>query len=111
MTLHLVRHAAAGDRSRFAGGDDLERPLDERGHEQAAALVPFFAERPVRAVWSSLATRCSQTVGPLAAAHGLEVELRRELTEGARPNDLLELMREQALIEGDIVMCLSLIHI
>lgn len=105
MTLHLVRHAAAGDRSRFVGGDDLERPLDERGHDQAAALVPFFAERPIRAVWSSLATRCSQTVGPLAAAHGLEVELRRELTEGARPNDLLELMREQALLEGDIVMC------
>ena len=67
--------------------------------------MPFFAELPVRAVWSSLATRCSQTVGPLAAAHGLEVELRRELTEGARPNDLLELMREEALVEGDIVMC------
>ena len=104
MTLHLVRHAAASDRSRW-DGDDLERPLDERGRLQAESLADFFADTPIRAVWSSMATRCSQTVAPLAARHERPVELRRELTEGARPNDLLELTRAEALIEGDLVMC------
>ena len=103
MTLHLVRHAAA-DRSRW-DGDDLERPLNERRRLQADSLADIFAERPIRAVWSSMATRCSQTVAPLAARHERLVELRRELTEGARPNDLLELMRAEALITGDLIMC------
>lgn len=52
-----------------------------------------------------MATRCVQTVAPLAAAHGLAVEERGELTEGARSVHLLELMRDQALIELDIVLC------
>lgn len=104
MTLHLVRHAPAGDRSRW-DGDDLERPLDERGRRQAESLADFFTDTPIRAVWSSMATRCSQTVAPLATRHERPLELRRELTEGAQPNDLLELIRAEALIEGDLVMC------
>ncbi|MEM8707054.1 MAG: phosphoglycerate mutase family protein [Actinomycetota bacterium] len=104
MPLHLVRHASAGDRSRW-GGDDLERPLDERGRDQADAIDRFFADHDVRGVWSSLATRCAQTIAPTAARHGFSVELRRELTEGARPNDLLELLREEALVDGDLVLC------
>lgn len=99
-----MRHAAAGDRSRW-NGDDLERPLDGRGHDQAAALVEFFAETSIRGVWSSQATRCTQTVEPLAARHGLTVDVRRELTEGARANDLLELIRAEALLDRDLVMC------
>lgn len=103
--IHLVRHASAGHRNAFDDGDDLVRPLDERGHEQAAALAAFLADAPIRAVWSSMATRCVQTVDPLAAAHGLIVEQRRELTEGARSVLLLELMRDEVLAAGDIVMC------
>ena len=105
MTLHLVRHAAAGHRNAFDDTDDLGRPLSERGVEQAESLVAFFTDLPIRGVWSSVATRCIQTVTPLAAAHGLEVEQRRELTEGARSVLLLELMRDEALVEGDLVMC------
>ena len=48
MTLHLVRHAHAGDRSRWSGGDDLERPLSDTGHEQAVAIDQWFVDRPVR---------------------------------------------------------------
>ena len=105
VTIHLVRHASAGTRSAFHDGDDLARPLDDRGHGQAEALVGFFADVSVRAIWSSQATRCVQTVEPLAAACGLTVEERRELTEGARSVVLLESMREQVLLDGDIVMC------
>ena len=105
VTIHLVRHASAGLRSAFHDGDDLARPLDERGHGQAEALVDHFGDAPVRAIWSSMATRCVQTVQPLATARGLAIEERRELTEGARSVLLLELLRDQVLLEGDIVMC------
>ncbi len=105
VTLHLVRHAHAGDRSRWAGDDDLGRPLSETGLEQAAAIDRWFADRPVRAVWSSHAVRCAQTVAPLADRLGLEVERRDELTEGARSALLLELLRTEALVEGELVLC------
>lgn len=104
VTLYLVRHASALDRSGWAF-DDLERPLDTRGGLQAEAVTTHFAEHAVRGVWSSQATRCVETVAGTAQAHGLTIEVRRELTEGARPNDLLELIRTEATAEGDLVMC------
>ena len=104
VALHLVRHAHAGDRTRF-DGDDLERPLSEKGHEQAERLVAHFADLPIRGVWSSIAVRCQQTVYPLAVAHELVVEPIRLLTEGARPIELLEALREEANGEGDLVLC------
>ena len=104
VTLFLVRHASALDRSRW-GFDDLERPLDDRGAAQAEAITAHFADRELRGVWSSQATRCVETVTGLATAHGLTVEIRGELTEGASANSLLELLRAEALVEGDLVMC------
>jgi len=41
----------------------------------------------------------------VARAHGLEIGVRAELTEGARPGDLLESMRAEAAVDGDLVMC------
>ena len=104
VTLYLVRHASALDRSRW-GFDDLERPLDERGSVQSAALTDHFAHHSLRGVWSSRALRCIDTVAEMAADHDLSVELRAELTEGARPNDLLELLRVEAPTKGDLVLC------
>ena len=105
MTIHLVRHGSAGHRTAVDDGDDLVRPLDERGRAQAEALVGFFAEVDLRAVWSSTATRCLQTVAPLAAARHLVVEERGELTEGARSMLLLDMLRQEILRDGDLVMC------
>ncbi len=104
VTLYLVRHASALDRSRW-DLDDLERPLDERGATQAESVTAHFADKTVRGVWSSQATRCVQTVTGMATSRGLSVEIRPELTEGARPNDLLELIRAEAFAEDDLVMC------
>jgi 8-oxo-dGTP diphosphatase len=104
VTLHLVRHATAGHRSPF-DDDDLGRQLSEVGHEQARALAGFFAEMPVRAVWSSLAERCLQTAAPVAAQHGLDVVPQRFLTEGGRSVDFMEALRAEAAVDGDIVMC------
>lgn len=104
MTLHLIRHAAAGDRSRW-DGDDLERPLSERGRQQAAAIAAHLEDAPVRAIFSSIATRCVQTVEPMAEARRLEVQTMRVLTEGGRPVDLVELLRTEAALDGDLVLC------
>ena len=105
MTIYLVRHGSAGHRNPFDDGDDLGRPLDDRGRDQAEALLGFFADAPIRSIWSSLATRCVQTITPLATACNLMIDERRELTEGARSALLLEAIREQVLLDGDVVMC------
>lgn len=103
MSIFLVRHASAGDRSRWHL-DDRERPLDERGRAQALRIADFFAEHKVRAVWSSPATRCAQTVEPLAAAHRVDVRIRPELYEGASSKQLLELILEEASAPGDLIL-------
>ena len=81
MTVILVRHAAAGERSRWSGDDRL-RPLDERGRRQATELAEALASRGVERVLTSPYVRCRQTVDPLAETLGLAVEERVELAEG-----------------------------
>lgn len=80
MPLLLVRHARAGERDEWEGDDRL-RPLDERGRRQAADLVEALARFPVEAILTSPYLRCVETVAPLAAARGLQPELRGELGE------------------------------
>lgn len=81
-TILLVRHALALRRADWAA-DDQARPLAERGHRQAAALVEAVAGYDVRRVLSSPSVRCRQTVAPLATARGLAVEPDPTLAEGA----------------------------
>jgi broad specificity phosphatase PhoE len=50
-------------------------PLDELGVAQAERLAARLAERPVRAVYASRAMRTQQTAAPVAAVHGLSVEV------------------------------------
>jgi len=104
MALHLIRHADSTDRSRW-DGDDLERPLSTKGFAQAEALRHHFSKVPIRAVYSSLARRCRQTVEPLAADSNLAIEPRRELTEGAKVVNFLELLRQEAGLDGDLILC------
>ncbi|MDH3303438.1 MAG: histidine phosphatase family protein [Acidimicrobiia bacterium] len=79
MEVYLIRHAHAG--ARTVGSRDLYRTLSDDGSRQAAALVDFFSDRRVGAVYSSPATRCVQTVEPLAAALGLPVVEESSLWE------------------------------
>jgi 8-oxo-dGTP diphosphatase len=89
----LVRHAKAGKRKEWEGDDRL-RPLDDKGWRQAEGLVETLSEYPVTRLVSSGATRCVQTLEPLAEALGLEIERRRELEEGATRERSLGLMSE-----------------
>jgi probable phosphoglycerate mutase len=50
-------------------------PLNELGQAQAAALAQRLAPDPVTAVHASVAIRAQQTAAPVAAAHGLDVQV------------------------------------
>jgi 8-oxo-dGTP diphosphatase len=86
LALLLIRHARAGKRSEWQG-DDRVRPLDEKGRRQAAALVERLAEYPITRILSSPYVRCVETVEPIAAQRGLEIELRPELGEERQHHD------------------------
>lgn len=93
MAQLLVRHAKAGKRTNWEGDDRL-RPLDDKGWRQADSLVEALSEHPIMRLASSGATRCIQTLEPLAEALGLEIDPRRELEEGATREQTLALMAE-----------------
>ncbi len=76
----IVRHASAGERSAWKGAD-RERPLDQRGHEQAIGLVPLLAAYRISRVVSADVLRCTQTIVPLATRLSLDVESEPLLSE------------------------------
>jgi phosphohistidine phosphatase SixA len=104
MSAILLRHAWAGKRSGWPGDDRL-RPLDERGRRQAEALVPLLLAHGVERVHSSPYVRCVETVEPLAAALGIEIELDDRLAEGAggTARRLLAVDGVVACTHGDVV--------
>jgi 8-oxo-dGTP diphosphatase len=99
----LVRHAWAGHRETWDGDDDRERPLDGLGREQASALVELVEPFPIEAILTSPYLRCVATVEPLAAARGLEVECRDELTEEQQHADGPAFLR--AFAGRDVLVC------
>jgi 8-oxo-dGTP diphosphatase len=76
----VLRHAKARARSRWHG-DDRERPLLARGHDDAHRVVPLLAAYDVTTVVSSTSTRCVQTVQPYAETTDRTLDLRAELSE------------------------------
>lgn len=80
FSIILLRHAKAEPRSEAHPADSL-RPLAVAGEDQAEILVPtLMAFGPTR-VLSSTATRCMQTVAPLAAQLGKRVKARAGLSQ------------------------------
>jgi 8-oxo-dGTP diphosphatase len=103
----LLRHASAGHRLPW-GEDDHLRALDERGQRQAAELVDELVPLGIRRIVSSPYMRCVETVEPLAAALGLEVEQDERLAEGAE-DSAAELLREEGVVactHGDVIYAL-----
>jgi len=94
-TLHIVRHGAAGDRTRWTG-DDSERPLTDKGLAQAEAIADALEGVGVTRILSSDYRRCRQTVEPLADRIGKKVENHDALREGAHPHLIAELLDEVA---------------
>lgn len=78
--LYVVRHADAGPRDN--GAPDELRGLSERGQRQAEALGVQLADAGIERLVSSPFRRCIETLIPLAAQLGLEVEVDDRLAEG-----------------------------
>ena len=104
MSIFLVRHASAGDRSHWYR-NDLKRPLDSVGRKQSERIAAFLANAKLRAIWSSQATRCLQTIELVSQQHSLVVQVMSELSEGNASQQLLELLLEQASHTDDLVLC------
>ncbi len=102
MAIYFVRHATAGQRQGFLGAD-LSRPLDDHGRHQAEALARLLGNEPITRILSSRATRCTQTVGPLATAVGVDIEPCDDLTEGAPVNAAMALIH--SLGTNTAVLC------
>ena len=79
--LAVVRHGKARPRGSWTRRPDPERPLDQRGQEQAQAIAPLLAAFGVTRLVSSSSLRCADTLRPYAAAAGLSVRLRDGLSE------------------------------
>ncbi|MCO8255163.1 histidine phosphatase family protein [Haladaptatus sp. AB618] len=82
-TIHFVRHA----HSPWVPNREAERPLSERGHEQAERVADILSNESVDAVVSSPFARARQTVRPIADRNGVELETddgfrERQLTDG-----------------------------
>jgi 8-oxo-dGTP diphosphatase len=100
--IYLVRHADAGDKHAWTASDDL-RPLSPGGWDEAAGLISALGDLPVRAVVSSPAVRCVQTVKDLARRHGLPIHCDTRLGRDARVQGALTLLTEVA--RTDTVVC------
>ncbi|MGA9870381.1 MAG: bifunctional NUDIX hydrolase/histidine phosphatase family protein [Rhodococcus sp. (in: high G+C Gram-positive bacteria)] len=79
-TVLLVRHAKAGQRSRYKG-DDALRPLDAVGRIQAEALVSQLLAFGADSVHAANRRRCVQTVQPLADRLAEQITLEPLLSE------------------------------
>jgi 8-oxo-dGTP diphosphatase len=98
--LFLVRHAKAGSRKDW-DGDDLHRPLSNRGWRQANALVEPLVGHAA-ALISSPYVRCMQTLRPLADCLHLTVIADERLAEGDDFRGALELIEHA---EDGTVLC------
>jgi phosphohistidine phosphatase SixA len=100
--LFLVRHAQAGERTKWDGPDFL-RPLPPKGIRQAKGLVGRFAGIDVERLISSPFVRCIQTFEPLAADRGLPIEPCDDLAEETSAERAVALL--ERLIGRPMALC------
>lgn len=73
MTVILLRHGrSTSNTAHVLAGRSEGVDLDDKGREQAQALVDRIGSLPIRAIVRSPLLRCERTVQPLAEALGIE---------------------------------------
>lgn len=80
-TIHLLRHAAAGNRNKWKK-DDRIRPLTKKGRKQATTIGENLKDRGIERIFTSPFQRCIESVEPLAALTGAKIEVTDALAEG-----------------------------
>jgi 8-oxo-(d)GTP phosphatase len=92
VPLLIVRHAYAGDRTKWTGPDEL-RPLTAKGRREAAGLVEVLAPFRIERILSSWFVRCTETMVHVACDRRLAIEVDAALIEGSSPEAILALAR------------------
>jgi probable phosphomutase (TIGR03848 family) len=77
----LIRHGDNDQVGKKLAGRTPGVHLNEKGRQQAQALVGMLADLPLQAIYSSPMERALETAAPLAAARGLEVQPRPAILE------------------------------
>ena len=101
-TLRLLRHAAAGDQTKWKG-NDLERPLTKKGKRQSEAIAKRLASAGIERIISSPYVRCIQTVKPLAKGIGAKVEIHEALAEDPDIDATYDLIHD--VVGANAVLC------
>jgi 8-oxo-dGTP diphosphatase len=91
VTVYLVRHAKAGQRSAW-DGDDRQRPLSKNGRGQAGLLAERLAGVAPTELVASPFLRCVQTLEPLAALTGAQITTDDRLAENEPFEPVLDLL-------------------
>jgi probable phosphomutase (TIGR03848 family) len=82
VTVILLRHGrSTSNTAHTLAGRSEGVDLDDKGREQAVALVDRIGSLPIRAIVSSPLLRCRRTVEPLAAALALEPVIDERISE------------------------------
>ena len=95
VSLHLLRHADAGDPEKWQG-DDSERPLSEKGVRQAERLGRHLksVEFEPDAIISSPKVRALQTAEIVARALGVSATTDDRLAGSLDPSSVAALLRD-----------------
>lgn len=101
-TLFIVRHAVAGDRSKWST-EDRHRPLTKLGHRQAREIAERLGGRGIERIMSSPYDRCTQTVDPLARLSRARVEMSEALAENPGKDEAWALLK--SLVGQNAVLC------
>ncbi|ULE32188.1 histidine phosphatase family protein [Mycobacterium sp. IDR2000157661] len=82
MTVILLRHGrSTSNTAHTLAGRSAGVDLDDKGREQAQAVVVRIGSLPIRAIVRSPLLRCERTVEPLAAALGLTPVVDERISE------------------------------
>ena len=80
-TFFLVRHGVTAHTGHKLSGWLPDVHLTEEGAAQAEAAADALARAPIKAVYASPIDRTMETARPIAARHGLEIDVRPALGE------------------------------
>jgi broad specificity phosphatase PhoE len=100
-TLYLIRHAETTWNAEQRLQGNLDAPLSDRGARQVARLVEALRAVPLAAVYSSPLDRAVQTALPVAAPHGLAVDVIEDLREVDQGEWESRLLDEVAAQDGE----------
>ena len=99
----LLRHANAGSRDRWPGPDQ-DRPLDKTGRHEAQTLAALLSHFGPNRLVSAEPVRCVETLAPLGALLGLNVEIDPRFNESANPTTAAQALRGYANPDGAVVV-------